>query len=68
MDDTNINTYNPTFETLYKLYTRQQHTLTPYLINAEPITQKTHNHYTHSQNNSTRSDTNTPPGRKRTYM
>jgi hypothetical protein len=55
MDDTHIDTYNPIFETLYRIYTKQQNTEYPcpspmrHGINAEASTLHTHNIHTHCE-------------------
>jgi hypothetical protein len=61
-----VDTYNAILETLYEFYNIQQHTPTPFLKKADPTTQNIHNDYNpiHSQNNSTSSNTNTPPEKK----
>jgi hypothetical protein len=57
MNDTHIDTYNPIFETLYRIYTIQQNTppFSPFPspmrhgINAEASTLHTHNTHTHCE-------------------
>jgi hypothetical protein len=54
MNDTHIDTYKPIFETLHKLYTRQQHTHPQsHYIKAGLGTLNTHNIYIHRPINNT---------------